>query len=328
VNEATKVGASRCPYRGTATLSLGQLPCRRTRVAGADAPRCRSAVECRGSRCDRDAAWATTPESVSEGYRAIHRAGEAGPDPTCDEVMSRHSVSWRATDAPLDSPCSSIPGSDRPVVDFSEPAGPDSVGASFGRGVARRRLRPRRRRCPTGKASWRSAIAHRTAGRCSTTDLRALSFANTTAATAFLSAASNRATSASLRRRHRTGVRRLSPLRTAFAQRYSLADAAHRHLQPAGGVHGMMPLLVEQPRRSPDGVAVPQRIVRADAQDIMPAADGLYASQSGAVIASDAPRPSRVVIARPSTCWCCGAHRPRWLGAAASFNLGLVLARY
>jgi hypothetical protein len=29
------------------------------------------------------------PQCVSEGYRAIHRCWiEAGPDPTCDEVMS------------------------------------------------------------------------------------------------------------------------------------------------------------------------------------------------------------------------------------------------
>ena len=66
----------------------------------------------------------------------------------------------------------------------------------------------------------------------------ALSFANTTAATAFLSGGVE---PHDVRDRYDAAIGQASRaghrLERRVAQRYSLADAAHRHLQPAGGVH-------------------------------------------------------------------------------------------
>ena len=125
----------------------------------------------------------------------------------------------------------------------------------------------------------------------------------------------------SLRRRHRTGVRRPGHrLERSVAQRYSLADAAHRHLQPAGGVHrDCCHCPGQQPRRSPDRSRIPQRIVGVDAA-------GHPAGRRTVVRDSIRCRHRvgtlrRSVSCRDSggrrSCWCCWcSRRRRWLGAA------------
>ena len=96
----------------------------------------------------------------------------------------------------------------------------------------------------------------------------ALSFANTTAATAFLSGGVE---PHDVRDRYDAAIGQASAGLVTASNGVSpndihSADAAHRPVQPAGGVHrDDCHCSCEQPRRPPDRRRLPQRIVRADA---------------------------------------------------------------
>ena len=224
-------------------------------------------------RPSRVAEWSNHPRRAFP--RATVRSISFGSSPVLQGRNLRRggvectAVSWRASGRTHStSPCSSIPRNQTGRSSTSSEPRPGRmaltavvlVAALLAVGVTASTMVSDRQK-PAGDP----AIAHRTAGRCGATDLRgSLVRQHDRRHRVPVRRRRTARCPRSLRRRHRAGVRRPGHrLERGVAQRYSLADAAHRPVQPAGAVHrDRGHCSCEQPRRTPDRSRLPQRIVR------------------------------------------------------------------